>query len=93
MFSVITCPALLAVENGMIVYIENTTAQYSFGTQAMYKCNKSYTLVSGDEVRTCVDNSSSTTGYWNGTAAICSGIALYYEFRELGTLFDNISIT
>ena len=83
MLTVITCPALPAVDNGMVVYFENTTASsYDFGTQAMYKCNESYTLVRGDAVRTCVGNGSSPTGVWNGTSPSCSGIS---NFQWLNT--------
>ena len=75
MLTVIICPALPAVDNGMVVYFENTTASsYDFATQAMYKCSESYTLVEGDAVRTCVGDGSSSIGNWDGVAAICSGI-------------------
>ena len=46
------------------------TAPYSVGTVAAYICNSGYEL-SGDEMRTCVDNGDGSGGSFRGMAPTC----------------------
>ncbi len=66
--------------NGMIVY--STTPPFNFGTTATYQCNDGYSLASGDRVRTCTGDGTSTVGQWSGTAPVCSGIVFIANAAE-----------
>lgn len=69
----ITCSALSAIENGIIIYSNDTTTPYVLGTQATYGCDEGYELDGGNKRRVCIRRNSTSTGYWNGTAPSCSG--------------------
>ena len=62
------------------MYSNDTTEPSDIGVTATYQCNKGFKLNGGDTVRTCVDNISTSTGYWNGTAPNCSGMYLSGTF-------------
>ena len=62
------------MEGLTIDYSSEIAGHYDFGTTATYQCNKGFALVGKDNVRTCVGDSSSPNGTWNGTAPTCSGI-------------------
>ncbi|XP_064386667.1 sushi, von Willebrand factor type A, EGF and pentraxin domain-containing protein 1-like [Halichondria panicea] len=72
--SSITCSALPAVGNGTIIYNYTTTPFYDYETTAVYECDTGYEVTSGDRVRTCTGDGSSSVGQWNGTAAFCLDI-------------------
>ena len=72
-YTVITCSAL-SVDNGMIMYSSDTTAPYDFETTATHQCIEGFSLVGGDEVRTCTGDGSSSNGSWSGQPPACSGI-------------------
>ena len=73
----ITCSALPAVGNGTIIYNYTTTPFYDYETTAVYECDTGYEVTSGDRVRTCTGDGSSSVGQWNGTAAFCLGTTVY----------------
>ncbi len=68
----ITCSALPAVGNGMIVYSSDTTEPYDYETTASYQCDPGYNRTGGDNERSCTGNGTTPIGDWNGTATICS---------------------
>ena len=58
------------IANGMITY--DSDSPYGIGTVATYDCNPGYELsVSGDEMRTCMDNDDGSGASFNGTAPTC----------------------
>ena len=79
----ITCSALPAVSNGMIVYSSNTTAPYVLGTTANYQCNEGFGLDGGDGIRTCNGDDNNSNGTWSGQPSNCSGI--YNTFTKHNT--------
>ncbi|XP_064386521.1 uncharacterized protein LOC135335055 isoform X2 [Halichondria panicea] len=71
----ITCSESAIAGNGMIVYSSgSTTPPFNYGTTATYQCNDGYSLASGDSVRTCTGDGTSTVDQWSGTAPVCSDI-------------------
>lgn len=80
LISAITCPLLTLPDHssGSIDYSPDVRAPYDFGTRATYhiNCNESFERAQerGDDVRTCVGDGRSSSGEWNGTAPICSGV-------------------
>ncbi|XP_064407438.1 uncharacterized protein LOC135352209 isoform X3 [Halichondria panicea] len=71
----ITCPPLTAPTNGFVTY-NNTSDEngnYSFNTMANHSCDTGFVLV-GNNTRTCTGDGSSTTGIFDGEAAICEPI-------------------
>ena len=79
----ITCPPLTAPTNGFVTY-NNTSDEngnYSFNTMANHSCDTGFVLV-GNNTRTCTGDGSSTTGIFDGEAAICE--------RELSQLLTPI---
>ncbi len=77
----ITCSALTAIENGMIVYSSDTTPPYDYGTTAVYECDTGYEITSGD----------------NSDKASCSGIlniiSIIIIISILLALCDDITLT
>ncbi len=70
----ITCPALTNPSNGSVSYggsLSNSDSSYSFNVTATYNCNTGFSLVGGNNTRTCTGNGSSTTGAFNGVSPIC----------------------
>ena len=57
-FTAIKCLSLNEIENGVILYANDTTPQYELGTVATYSCNTGFglDLSNGSETRTCVDD-------------------------------------
>ena len=74
-FAAYTCTSLSAIPNGAISYFPDTTSPFDFGTVAMYTCDQGFVL-GGASTRTCLG--SGTSGYWDGTAPECIGIALSF---------------
>ncbi len=69
--------------NGMIIYSSgSTTPPFDYGTTATYQCNNGYSLASGDRVRTCTSNGTSSVGQWSGTAPVCSGTVFIANLVE-----------
>ncbi len=68
----ITCSALTAIENGMIVYSSDTTPPYDYGTTAVYECDTGYEITSGDKNINCTGDGTTQSGDWNGFPAMCS---------------------
>ena len=69
----ITCPPLTAPTNGFVTYSSSTSDEngnYGFNAMANHSCNAGFVLV-GNNTRTCTGDGSSTTGVFNGEAAIC----------------------
>ena len=69
----ITCPPLTAPTNGFVTYSSSTSDEngnYAFSAMATYSCDTGFSLV-GNNTRTCTGDSSSTTGVFEGEAAIC----------------------
>ena len=80
----ITCSESAIAGNGMIVYSSgSTTPPFNYGTTATYQCNDGYSLASGDSVRTCTGDGTSTVDQWSGTAPVCSGIVFAEYFSQL----------
>ena len=55
----IECPPLSLIDNGMIIYSPDDTANYELGTVATYVCSSGFRLdfsQGGSETRTCVDD-------------------------------------
>ena len=67
------------------MYSDDKMAPFEVGTTASYQCNKGFVLDGGDFVRFCVVNSTSLTGYWNGTARHCLGTLNVVNDFLLGT--------
>ncbi|XP_064407631.1 uncharacterized protein LOC135352375 isoform X3 [Halichondria panicea] len=72
----ITCPPLTAPTNGSVTYSSSTSDEngnYAFNTMANHSCDTGFGLV-GNNTRTCTGDGSSTTGVFDGEAAICKPI-------------------
>ncbi len=71
----IECLPLPDIENGMISYSTDTSANYSLGTTATYSCNDGYFLSvteSTTVVRTCQDDDGmDAVGVFSGQAPRC----------------------
>ena len=81
--TVIRCPALPLVENGIVTYSDDTAmSQYDYGTTATNQCDSGYELTGGDTVRTCTGDGSSPEDQWNGTAPVCSGINMHANTND-----------
>ena len=72
-FTVIKCSALPNIENGDIVYSDDISEPYDYGTTATYQCDSGYELTGGDTVRTCTGDGSSPVVQWNGIETKCTG--------------------
>ena len=72
----IECPGLPNPPNGETTYSSDTSAPFDFGTAATYICDTGFGL-SGDSMRMCRGNGSSTTGEWSGVAPSCQGKLFY----------------
>ncbi len=69
----ITCPPLTAPTNGFVTYSSSTfdkNGNYAFNAMANHSCDTGFVLV-GNNTRTCTGDGSSTTGAFDGEAAIC----------------------
>ena len=69
----ITCPPLTAPINGFVTYSSSTSdknGNYAFNAMANHSCDTGFVLV-GNNTRTCTGDGSSTTGVFDGEAAIC----------------------
>ena len=69
----ITCPPLTAPTNGFVTYnssSSNENGNYAFNSMANHSCDTGFVLV-GNNTRTCTGDGSSTTGVFDGEAAIC----------------------
>ena len=64
MLAAITCPQLRPPANGDV----STTDGLSFGSVALYTCNRGYT-VQGLDTRACL-----LTGEWSGVRPNCTGL-------------------
>ena len=69
----VVCDELPAINNGIILYQPDMSAQFDLGTVATYSCNEGYQLITnpGDEIRTCVDGGDGNGGVFNGAKPIC----------------------
>ena len=70
-FAVIQCPDIPDPFNGQIVFVEDRTAPFDYGTNATYSCNPGYTLSGMDTVRVCGGDGSSAAGEWSGKSICC----------------------
>ena len=71
----ITCSSPPHLARGTITFISDSQAPpYDINTRATYYCMYGLQLVEGDRERTCVGNSSSVDGRWNGFAPKCQGM-------------------
>ncbi len=68
----ITCPLLTAPTNGSVTYSSTSdeNGNYAFNAMANHSCDTGFVLV-GNNTRTCTGDGSSTTGVFDGEAAIC----------------------
>ena len=68
----ITCPPLTAPTNGSVTYSSTSdeNGNYTFNAMANHSCDTGFVLV-GNNTRTCTGDGSSTTGVFDGEAAIC----------------------
>ena len=71
------CSALSEVENGMIVYNDDTGAPYDLETTATFQCKEGFVLLGGDIMRTCDDDGTTSNGIWSGMPPTCSGIVCH----------------
>ncbi|XP_064407630.1 latrophilin-like protein LAT-2 isoform X2 [Halichondria panicea] len=72
----ITCPPLTAPTNGSVTYSSSTSDEngnYAFNAMANHSCYTGFVLV-GNNTRTCTGDGSSTTGVFDGEAAICERV-------------------
>ncbi len=66
----ITCPPLTAPTNGSVTSSSDENGNYVFNAMANHSCETGFVLV-GNNTRTCTGDGSSTTGVFDGVAAIC----------------------
>ena len=72
----ISCPPLVVpdnVLNSAIVYTSSPNPNYAVGTVAVYFCSAGFDAITGDLVRTCVEDGDSMTGIWSGEEPTCAG--------------------
>ena len=69
--TVVTCPILDEVDNGVIDYSIAITTRM-FGTIASYSCNIGFYL-DGNNTRVCGESGTSIFGAWDTTAPTCIG--------------------
>ena len=81
------CPILPDPLNGQIVYSTNTTGEQVFGATSTYVCDSGFGLSGGERVRACSSDSSSTIGFWTGSAPSCLGETLYTSLKIHPTVF------
>ncbi len=70
----ITCPPSSTVLfNGSVTYSSNAdeNGTYPFDTVATYSCFTGFSLLVGDNIRTCTGDGSTTTGTFSGIDPIC----------------------
>ncbi len=69
--TVIECPPLLTITNGMISYSPDDIPDYDLGTEATYTCEAGFYL-EGNEVRVCMDDDGmDIIGAWSGQEPTC----------------------
>ncbi len=74
----ITCPPSTAPTNGFVTYSSTSdeNGNYAFNAMSIHSCDTGFVMV-GNNTRTCTGDGSSTTGAFDGEAAICER-----EFRQ-----------
>ncbi len=70
--TVVTCPILDEMDDGVIVYSSVATSTLMFGTIATHSCNNGFYLY-GNDTRMCSENGTSIFGVWDTAAPICIG--------------------
>ena len=67
------CDTPPVLTNGQIIFSNDTTSPYEFGTVATYVCDTGFSLI-GETTRTCDGDDSSPIGMWTGNDPSCSGM-------------------
>ena len=70
-YTAITCPSLPSPTNGGISF--TTVGPSTYGTLAIYFCDRGYGISGGDMTVMCGGDGSSPVGEWSGSAPNCSG--------------------
>ncbi len=75
------CLDPLQIANGQIVFSNDTTSPFDFGTLATYTCDTGFSLVGeSDGTRTCSGDGSSPVGMWTGDIPTCIGeYSIYFS--------------
>ncbi len=73
----IECTPLPSIDDGVITYGPDQTANYDHNTIAQYSCNTGHYL-QGNVARSCSGDGSSNIGVWTGTNPICIGTYMLY---------------
>ena len=65
-FTVVECPELPFIPNGVITYDPDMIAPYDVNTVATHTCIESFVLIAGSETRVCL-----LGGRWSGVTCVC----------------------
>ena len=72
LFLAVQCLPLPDIENGVISYATDNTANYDLGTVATYSCNQGFFLEEPNRIRTCFDDDDGDAeGVFDGQEPRC----------------------
>ena len=73
-----------------MIYSTAAGPGFELDTMVTYSCEGGFSLVGGDEMRTCGGVSSSSEGVWSGNEPSCQGICSMYNDTPILAVCEHV---